>query len=113
MVNTKKAKACQKFRPEYSVLWPFIVRSSREYYAYCNICRGEFSIKHAGKFDISRHIKCSKHVDIAKSVQQSESLSKSLEQFVKITPGAEKVTEAECLMTNFIVEQVPHLSFCP
>ena len=31
-------------------------------------------------------------------------LCKSLEQYVKITPEAQKVTEAECLMTNFIVE---------
>ena len=43
-------------------------------------------------------------MDIARVVQQSESMSKSLEQFVKITPEAQKVTEAECLMTNFIVE---------
>ena len=43
MANTsKKRKAHQKFRAEYSLLWPFIVKS-REY-VHCNICRTEVSI---------------------------------------------------------------------
>ena len=36
MANPIKAKALgQKFRAGYSLLWPFIVRASREFHAYC------------------------------------------------------------------------------
>ena len=31
-------------------------------------------------------------------------MSKTLEHYVKITPEAQKVTEAECFMTTFLVE---------
>ena len=100
-----KSKALgQKFRDGYSLQWPFIIRASREYYAYCNVCKAEFSIKHGGKFDITRHTQTSKHVQISNAVMQNAAESKSLEQFVKITPEAQKVKEVECLMTNFLVE---------
>ena len=54
----------QKFRPEYSEKWPFIVRCSREHYVHCKVCGSDFSIK---------------HIQRTKDVP----LSKSLEDFVK------------------------------
>ena len=59
--------------------WPFIVRCSKEHYVHCKVCGSNFSIKHAGKFDITRHVQCPKHIQRTKDVP----LSKSLEDFVK------------------------------
>ena len=62
--KTKKIRqnANQKFRPEYSEKWPFIVRCSKEHYVHCKVCGTDFSIKHAGKYDITRHVQCPKSV---------------------------------------------------
>ena len=75
----KGQNASQKFRPEYSEKWSFIVRCSREHYVHCKVCGSDFSIKHAGKYDITRHVQCPKHIQRTKDVP----LSKSLEDFVK------------------------------
>ena len=57
---------------------------------HCKVCGSNFSIKHAGKFDITRHVQCPKHIQRTKDVP----LSKSLEDFVKVTPEAQLVIEA-------------------
>ena len=45
MASSSKKEAQQRFRPEYTVEWPFIRKSQREYYVYCKICGVDFSIK--------------------------------------------------------------------
>ena len=61
-----------------------------------------FSIKHCGKNDISKHIGTSKHF---RNNQCLQGVSK-IETFVNapLPPGDIEVTNAECLMTNFIIE---------
>ena len=89
----KNPHSTQKYRPEYSYEWPFISRSNREGYVHCKICRTEFSITHSGKYDIGRHISSGKHEDNKKLIDQGESMSKALENFVKLTPSSEMFWE--------------------
>ena len=92
----------QKFLDYYTKTWPFIKRSSSgENYVRCDTCNTDSTIKHGGKFDIMRHIKTSKHVKKSEIIQ---GISK-IETFVDNSPSdRQSVTEAECLMANFIIE---------
>ena len=82
MASSSRKEAQQRFRPEYSVKWPFI-RKSREYHVfYCKMCGCDFSIKHSGKYDITKHMGNPKHVNNCKSVKTHQSMSKALGKLV-------------------------------
>ena len=109
MASSSKKEAQQRFRTEYSMEWPFITKSQREYYVHCKICGVNFSIKHSGKYDITKHMSTPKHVNNCKAMENQK--SKVQENNVKTTPEAQKVIEAECLMTNFFIEH--NVPGCP
>lgn len=57
----------ETFKKCYSSDFPCI-KSSRngEKSAFCEYCRCDFTICHDGKYDISRHVKSTKHLECAK-----------------------------------------------
>ena len=57
MASSNSKSAHQKYRAEYTSEWPCIIKSSRECYVFCKTCVTEFSIKHGGKYDITKHMK--------------------------------------------------------
>ena len=60
--KAKKLKVLQKYLAEYEVKYPIVRKSNvGNTYAYCSICRSDFSIGHGGIGDIAKHIKTSKH----------------------------------------------------
>ena len=53
----------QRFSEKYSTKWPCITASKRgDFYAYCETCSCDISIKHSGQYDIKLHIQTAKHV---------------------------------------------------
>lgn len=98
--KAKKRKACvsnQKYRTEYTDKWPVIVKSRRgENYVYCCVCRVDFSIKHSGMYDISRHVECQRHKSLSSSSQDIKSF------FTK--QNDDGPIRAEVLFTSFLIE---------
>ena len=57
----------QKFKKRYESDFTNIHASSKgEYYAPCTLCNVDISVKHSGEYDISRHFKSEKHVNMEK-----------------------------------------------
>lgn len=101
----KGVKRKQRFRAEYTAEWPFIVASKKGeiHVAHCIYCNAEFSICHGGKSDISQHLKTRAHATNSQRVCEQKSITKF---FASGSDDAKKdsVTNAECLMTHFIIE---------
>ena len=45
----KKRKLGQRFRLEYCVEFPCLMKSTWEHYAYCKYCKQDLSIQHGGR----------------------------------------------------------------
>ena len=82
MASRYSKSAHQKYRAEYTSEWPCIIKSSRESYVFCKTCVVDFSIKHGGKYDITKHMKTSKHIDKCKIMQQCQPMSNALAKFL-------------------------------
>ena len=64
----KKVKVQQKFRSEYADKYPCITRSNVSVnHAFCKTCKLDFSVAHAGMFDVQRHAASKGHIEKAKS----------------------------------------------
>ena len=92
----------QHFLDSYVEKWPCISRSTLGiYFAKCNACNCDFSVKHGGGNDIFKHVKTPKH---ERNLECLRGVAK-IETFVKPPTANEiDVINAECLMTNFIIE---------
>ena len=92
----------QKFRENYAKEYPgIIVKSCKgEGYAYCTICRCDFTVSSGGLNDITRHIKNGKHTDNAKLSKEIPKIS----NFFTTENDVYNVTNAEVLFTEFIIE---------
>ena len=98
----KKRKLGQRFRPEYCIEFPCLMKSTREHYAYCKYCKQYFSSQHGGRDDCRRHINSKKHVDYSKLQLGNHKVSSFFE--TKESPIELQVTNAEILFTNFLIE---------
>ncbi|KAK0050591.1 hypothetical protein Bpfe_019928 [Biomphalaria pfeifferi] len=96
-------KRIQKFRKEYTDEFPYILPARHcEYSAFCEICCSQFTVKYAGKYDITRHIASATHTSLAKQVK----VSKSIETFFP-TSKAKKNTDvikAEVMLVDLVTE---------
>ena len=92
----------QEFIDTYIDKWPGITRSTVGiHYAKCNACNTDFSIKYGGSNDITKHVCRTKH---ARNLECINGVAK-IETYIKAPAASEiEVTNAECLMTNFIIE---------
>ena len=60
----KKRKLGQRFRPEYCIEFPCLMKSTREHYAYCKYCKQDLSIQHGVR---DEHTYATKQLKSAKS----------------------------------------------
>lgn len=80
----KKTKWSQKFKTEYSAMWPCVKESEKGiYHAFCTLCSANISVEHGGRDCIRRHVNSKRHTEIAKS--RSTSSSTWMKHFTK--PG--------------------------
>ena len=57
----KKRRTLQKFIPEYTNLWPVLKQSKiGDNYAFCEVCKTDFSISHGFRDDCHRHVSTKK-----------------------------------------------------
>ena len=106
-VNSKRdleiaPKNNQRFTRKYTETWPCIQPSKRgDFYAYCDICSCDFSIKHSGRYDVKVHINTGKH----QGNTEKKSSNHSILNFIESTKCKDDSSiNAECLMANFIIE---------
>ena len=97
----KKPKISQKFRAEYSQIYPCIVKSRLgEYHAFCQNCRCDFGISHGGKSDIDKHFNTNKHISATSAQEKSTNIGNYFVQ----KKDENSVINAEVLFTDFLVE---------
>ena len=64
-----------KYLPEYTTEWPAIVRSKLDSFnAFCVLCKCDFSVGHAGRYDITKHINTVKHKSYQTAVESTKSV---------------------------------------
>ena len=60
--SSPSRQANQQYRPEYVEKRPFIKPSSMgKCFAFCTICKADFTVSHGGEFDVKRHVASVKH----------------------------------------------------
>jgi len=93
------AVSVQKFKPEYTKQFAFIKKSRLgETHAFCDACSADFSVAHAGLFDVKKHITTDKH----KRYEESRSVPK-ISTFFTADKDLQ-VIRAEILFTSFLIE---------
>lgn len=98
---TKKIRTGQKFRKEYTLEWPCLIKSSKsDQHVFCTVCSRDISINHAGRDDCRRHTLSKVHVDLT-NIRSSNS---SLLSYGMKHDEEDSVTNAEMLFSSFIVE---------
>lgn len=106
MASSKSKTYFQSFKQEYTKEFPHIKLSSKgEKFAFCEICRCDFSISHAGKYDIARHIKSAKHSEHFKNFSSSSKINTFFKNDTQFD-----VSQAELLFTSFLIEHNVPLS---
>lgn len=103
MTSNKSSKSYfQTFKESYTNDFPSIQKSSKGVkFAFCYICRNDFSISHGGRNDVFRHVNGPKHKE---NVKCAESTSKLTTFFKKSDNIQADVTRAELLFTSFLIE---------
>ncbi|KAJ8876264.1 hypothetical protein PR048_024174 [Dryococelus australis] len=74
----------------------FILKKRR---IFCSLCCSDFSVSHAWKGDVVKHVNTKKHADNIQSVE-----SNKLDVFSSANRTEDRVTNAERLFTYFIIE---------
>ena len=65
----------QKFITDYTNLWPVLKPSKAgEYYAFCDVCKTDFSISHSSRDDYRQHVLTKKHIEVAKVKTENKSV---------------------------------------
>ena len=111
IVPSKKPKTQykQKFKADYRKDFPAITSSRKgESFAFCTLCKSDFTIAHSGRFDIKRHTESKSH----KAFNESGwSKTASIATFFSKPDGAgdnlrleHETTRAEAMICHFIAE---------
>lgn len=67
----------QRFTEKYTKTWPFIAKGQKgDLWAFCTVCKNDFSISHGGGNDIERHITTAKHKKFATEKEKTNKLRK-------------------------------------
>lgn len=98
--QSKIRYAC-KFNADWTRNFPCIVKDKLDSHAFCRLCSSSFSISHGGINDVRRHIATTQHSNKERDTSSTPTL---VNMFKEKNPLEEKVTEAEVLFTNFVVE---------
>ena len=90
----------QTWKEDYKDISQFVQASSKtKHHAFCTLCNAHFAIDKSGSYDIKRHCKSKKHLDLAKLQKEQ----KPMKGFCKISHN-KSVIRAECYLALFIVE---------
>jgi hypothetical protein len=68
-------------------------------FAFCSVCRCDFSVSHGGKCDIVKHMQSKKHKDNVQCIYKNRKLDFSVGE-----NNSDSATRAEVLFTAFIAE---------
>ena len=91
-------RVLQKYKDEYTS--DIISKSDRgDRIARCKLCGSDFSVSHSGKFDIEKHMKTKKLVEM-NLVRKN---TRSLTSFFPSTTVDNSVLNAEVLFTEFLI----------
>ena len=97
----KKAKG-QRYRAEYSIEYPCLIKSTKESCVFCTYCKQDVSVLHGGRDDCKRHVESKKHESNANLQNSNSNLLSFFEK--RESPMELQVTNAETLFTHFIIE---------
>lgn len=108
--KAKKQRVFQKYRPEYTEKYAFILPSTSmgASHVRCTVCCVDFSVKHSGMWDVERHVKQDGH----KKKEEAGKKQKNLANFFvsKPKPAApsedldHKTLRAEAIMCQYIAD---------
>src|SRR5215813_14559104 len=88
----------QTYKSSYASEFPCIEKSKLSENAFCTKCSVNFSLGHAGKGDISKHLSTQKHKKNVSGHRENSKINTFFDSNVN------NVIRAECLFTAFIVE---------
>ena len=99
MSGINKKRYFQTYKLSYAIEFPCIKKSKlSENCAFCTKCSVDFSLSHAGKGDISKHLSTQKHKKNVSGHRENSKINTFFDSNVN------NVIRAECLFTAFIVE---------
>ena len=97
---TKKKKYVCKYQPSWEKELEWLQKCNLgEDWAYCKLCKVNFSVASGALYDVKRHATRINHV----KAEQASKTSKSMDSFVE-NKKLSKVILAETLFSNFIAE---------
>ncbi len=98
---SKKAKCACRWQPDWKRY--FLSKSSRgDSYAYCTICRGDFSVASGGLHEVKRHVESKKHKEYLSGAANQPNIASSFARSSCST--SDQVTIAETYFSMFIAE---------
>ena len=92
---------------------PHIAKSAKgDSFAYCSLCRSDFSVSHGGLNDVKRHVQGAVHKKRLKDVEKTTTISEFWgESSASHLAHSSKVTSAELAMVQFIaMHNLPFLA---
>jgi hypothetical protein len=95
-----KSRILQRFKDEYM---NGIIQHSilGQHHAHCILCGNDFNICHGGKYDVEKHLKTKKHVELARLTDSNTKVTSYLQQN---SSADMNIINAEVLFTEFLVE---------
>ena len=101
--NQSKKPKRQTYRSEYAIDKPFITSSKIDiYHAFCTACNSDFSVKHAGLFDVNRHCERNKHKTNRRLQVERENTSRVTSMFGHSSSHRHPDREAEVTKAEFL-----------
>ena len=107
----EKKKACLRYDNVFKIAWTnefYFIKHSRKgnKLSFCEFCRTDFSVKHGGHSDVTKHVGTAKHKGNAKDIQSSRSLAMFLPGSSKSSTDniTQSLINAETLFQGFIIE---------
>ena len=95
----RKLEHNQRFRQEYTDLFPFVTQSARDGYAFCTVCSSDVSIMHGGKGDIAKHSETPKHRNLLKLSKTNQKITSAF----KVASDT-SVIKSEVTFTKFLIQ---------
>lgn len=108
--HLKKNKREQLFLPSYTKAYPCVQASKvAKTHARCTVCEFDFSVKHGGFDDVSKHVKSGRHIAKGQALASSSQLTNFFQKADSCKSDF-AVIRAETLFAHFLVEHNVPLS---
>ena len=103
----KKRSAGQKFVRSHREAYPCLVASRKgEEFAHCTICKTDFSVKHGGLNDCTKHVRGKSHKEFekSKSAAITSFFVRDEAKVESVSSLDDDVTKAEAILCRLLVE---------